>query len=94
MMWGGHGGWRLEVGSQFPEQESNPDCGSESAKSSPLDHQGLAARSRVLALAFFAKGILAKRWKKEKLVNTCTLYKSVSCILEVRNFYSYKISEG
>lgn len=62
------------MGSQFPEQESNPDCGSESAKSSPLDHQGLAARSRVLALAFFAKGILAKRWKKEKLVN-CLLEK-------------------
>ena len=45
----------LEVGSQFPKQESNPDCGSESTKSSPLDHQGLVARSRVLALAFFAK---------------------------------------
>ena len=58
----------------LPEQESNPDCGSESTKSSPLDHQGLVARSRVLALAFLVKGILAKRPQTEKLVK-CLLEK-------------------
>ena len=33
LMWGGHSGRQLEAGSPFPERESNPDLGSESAKS-------------------------------------------------------------
>ena len=37
---GGLGLWRLEAGSQFPNQRLKPGRGSESAESSPLDHEG------------------------------------------------------
>ena len=36
----GHSGQWLDVGSQFPDQGSNPGCRGESTKSKPLDHQG------------------------------------------------------
>ena len=41
---GGHGVQRLDMRSQFPDQESNLGCSGESTTSSPLDHQGTLRR--------------------------------------------------
>ena len=38
----------LDVGFQFPDQGWTPDCHGESAKSSPLDHQGTPPEVRIL----------------------------------------------